>query len=291
MFRTALVMLALDPRDPPVLDAIAAAAGRLGVESLLIVHVEPRDELPDELAAGLTTLNVQRPEALDVAVTRMEAALPGVAVRALHRAGRPVDVLEDLIQEEDVDLLVIGRNPSDGVNSAWGPNGKKLMRAVTCSAFVVPVGTLWRGDHAVVGLDFSQNSTDALKVATRIADRVTCLYQYNLDSVAPATGSENDFEVQLTKNVLHHFEAAVLPELGDVPRPKLVLANAENASGLLAARADSDLTVVGSRGLSRIATVLLGSTAERIAGISRGTVLVVRRKGESLGVLAGLLHR
>jgi nucleotide-binding universal stress UspA family protein len=291
MFRTALVMLALDPRDPPVLDAIAAAAGRLGVESLLIVHVEPRDELPDELAAGLTTLNVQRPEALDVAVTRMEAALPGVAVRALHRAGRPVDVLEDLIQEEDVDLLVIGRNPSDGVNSAWGPNGKKLMRAVTCSAFVVPVGTLWRGDHAVVGLDFSQNSTDALKVATRIADRVTCLYQYNLDSVAPATGSENDFEVQLTKNVLHHFEAAVLPELGDVPRPKLVLANAENASGLLAARADSDLTVVGSRGLSRIATVLLGSTAERIAGISRGPVLVVRRKGESLGVLAGLLHR
>ena len=48
---------------------------------------------------------------------------------------------------------------------------------------------------------------------------------------------------------------------------------------------------LSSRGLSRIATVLLGSTAERVAGLCDGPLLVVRRKGEVIGLLEGLFHR
>ena len=57
---------------------------------------------------------------------------------------------------------------------------------------------------------------------------------------------------------------------------------------VLLSRAGDYLLVVGSRGLSRIATVLLGSTAVQPAGLADGPVLVIRRKGEVPGLAEGI---
>jgi nucleotide-binding universal stress UspA family protein len=48
---------------------------------------------------------------------------------------------------------------------------------------------------------------------------------------------------------------------------------------------------MGSRGLTPLAAMLLGSSADRVAGRSPGPVLIVRKKGNHMGLLAGLFHR
>ena len=83
----------------------------------------------------------------------------------------------------------------------------------------------------------------------------------------------------------------MLPDLPTERHPTLSLHAGTSASAVLLSRAGDDLLVVGSRGLSRIATVLLGSTAEQLAGLAVGPVLVIRRKGEVLGLVEGLFHR
>jgi nucleotide-binding universal stress UspA family protein len=60
------------------------------------------------------------------------------------------------------------------------------------------------------------------------------------------------------------------------------------ADALLAAAEGVDLLAVGSRGLSPLAAVFLGSTAERLAGKSPRPVLVVRRRGEARGLLGAI---
>jgi nucleotide-binding universal stress UspA family protein len=83
----------------------------------------------------------------------------------------------------------------------------------------------------------------------------------------------------------------VLPEVGAARAPTLTIVAGTEPSRTLAAHAAGRLLVVGSRGLSRLAALLLGSTAEGLAGRSEGPVLIIRAKGEALGVLEGLFHR
>jgi nucleotide-binding universal stress UspA family protein len=57
----------------------------------------------------------------------------------------------------------------------------------------------------------------------------------------------------------------------------------------LAAVRKMDMIVVGSRGLSRSAAAILGSTAERVLTVSPLPVLIVKRKGETVHLLDALL--
>jgi nucleotide-binding universal stress UspA family protein len=291
--KTALLMLALDERDPSVVDALVAAHTRLGVHNVLVVHVAAQDHLPEELSAGLSPGQVQRPAALDAAVEDLRARLgPHVRVRGEFGVGDPVEVLEELIQGHDVDLLVLGRDGRvEGAGAAWGPSGRKLMRTVSCSVLVVPAGARFDGKRAVVGLDFSSCSTMALQAAVQVADEVEAVYQYTLAAAGSGAITEAEFEQQLAANARQHFEVVVLPDLPIERHPTLALHAGDSASAVLLERAGEDLLVVGSRGLSRIATVLLGSTAEQLAGLAVGPVLVIRRKGEVLGLVEGLFHR
>jgi nucleotide-binding universal stress UspA family protein len=156
---------------------------------------------------------------------------------------------------------------------------------------VVPAGARFDGKRAVVGLDFSSCSTMALQAAVQVADEVEAVYQYTLAAAGAGGITEAEFEQQLAANARRHFEVVVLPDLPVERHPTLALHAGDSASAVLLERAGEDLLVVGSRGLSRLATVLLGSTAEQLAGLAVGPVLVIRRKGEVLGVVEGLFHR
>lgn len=290
MYRTTLVMLAFDDRDQDVMDAAANIAERVGLKRLLLAHVYKQDPFPAWMEAS--DVNVpERPVELDNATQAMKARLPGVDVVGIHAVGSPAEELQQIVAQEDVDLLIIGRAIPIGDEDGWGPSGRELIRSVTCSALVVPRMAEVHLRHAVVGLDFSHNSTDALKAATQIADHAEAIYQFDLSAVAVGTQTDEEFAAHLRDNALRHFEHDVLPALGDVPRPAFSVVQAEKASSMLIDHAADKLLVVGSRGMTRLATLLLGSTAERVAGKAKGPVLIVRNKGEQLGLLEGLIHR
>ena len=289
MFPTLLVMLALDDRDATVLDAVVAGAGPLGARRVIVAHVFARDTAPAFL--GGAGADPARPAALDAALESLRARLPSLEVTGLHAAGNPAEELGRIATAEDVDLLILGRQPAEDGETAWGPHGRSLLRSIACSALIVPRGAALLFDEAVVGLDFSHNSTAALRAAAALCGAVNALYQYDPRVVDASRQTTTEFEAELATNARRHFEEDVLPAVGAARPPSLTIVPGTEPSRTLAAHAGGRLLVVGSRGLSRLAALLLGSTAEGLAGRSEGPVLIVRAKGEALGVLEGLFHR
>ncbi len=292
MYPNALVMLADDERDASVLSALESCAEKLGVQTILLVHVALTDPLPRGLLAGIHLPDPPPPAALQEAVERLNAALPGVKVEGKHAVGAPAEVLDDLAKARDIDLLVMGRaSASQDGEPAWGPHGRHLLQTALCSMLVVPMGAMLKLDEVVVGLDFSRLAGESLLVGATIADHVVALCQYNTAAAAAGSITDDEFTTHLLEAAHRHFDKDLAPMLGNLPRPTLELATGDRASDVLIDRAGERLLIVGSRGLSRLALMLLGSTAERLAGRSIGPVLIVRRKGEVMGVLEGLVHR
>jgi nucleotide-binding universal stress UspA family protein len=291
-FPTALVMLAMDERDPALLEAVGRVADRLGVTRVLVAHVYRRDPFPSFLQDGLEDAESppEAPEELERALDQLRAALPDRELVGLHAVGDPAEELARIIQQEDADILVIGRNATHDDGPGWGPSGLTLLRTAGVSALVIPLGSHLDFDRVVCGLDFSHTSTDALRVAAAIATELEVVSQYHDHHTGRAHTSQS-FAERFKQNAQKHFEDNVLPLLPDGVTAHLEVLEGDKASQVLIDEAGNSTIVVGSRGLSKFAARLLGSTAERLAGHAHGPVLIVRKKGESLGLLEGMFHR
>lgn len=291
LFPVVLVMLALDEHDPSVLDAVAAGAERMGAHTVVLAHVSPLDPLVGTLGVGISYDSTTVPAGLSAAQADLQGRLPGCTVVTEHGRGAPDAVLSEIVQRRDVDLLVLGRLRTSHADEGWGPSGRSLLRTVTCSALVVPQGSRLDLTSAVVGLDFSSHAAHALGVACQLADTATAVCQYDLRAAGHGSLTDAEFAAELEKNARQHFADSVAQHLPPGAAPVLEVHSGDRASEVLLDRAGTALVVVGSRGLSKLATVLLGSTAERLAGRADGPVLIVRKKGEVLSLLEGLFHR
>ena len=295
-FPTALVMLAMDERDPALLDALARVADRLGVTRVLVAHVYRRDPFPSFLRDAFEAdddddgQEIEAPEQLNRALDQLRTVLPDRELVGLHAVGDPAEELTRIIQQEDADLVIIGRNATRGDGPGWGPSGLKLLRTAGVSALVIPLGSHIDFDRVICGLDFSHTSTDALRVAASIATELEVVSQF-ADVPTGRAHTTQTFAERFEQNARKHFEDDVLPMLPDGATASLQVIEGEKASQVLIDAAGNGTIVVGSRGLSKFAARLLGSTAERLAGHAHGPVLIVRKKGESLGLLEGMFHR
>lgn len=292
MYPTVIMMLALDNRDATVVDAFLSLAGRLGVQRLVVAHVLPHDPIPEVLRGSLPSPQRHVPPELQRYIDSLRAALPDVQVECHTALGSALTELETLQSELSPDLLVIGRAMFIGGKSAWGPSGQNLVRHARCAALVVPRGWKAPAEGAVVGVDFSSEAVGALATATRLFEDVACLYQYDLRLSASGAITEQQFTEQLERNARSHFEQDVRPHVGGSADLQLEMVPSTRASDALMDRAGTDRVIVmGSRGLSPLAAMLLGSTAERVAGRANVPVLISRKKGKVMGVIEGLAHR
>lgn len=291
MFATALLMCKVDEKDVDLIRAVEAGATPLGIKKLLVAHIHNQDPLPAPLVGLVEPPPPPRPPELDEAVTRLAAALPGIEVEGVVRAGPPEYVLAQLVDEFAVDLFIMGRNPAQGTTPGWGSASRKLLRLTTCSALVIPRGAALDLSSVVVGLDFSQYSTMALAVACQVSSHVKAIYQF--DAKVPAAGGmkEEPFRQQVEQRAREHLDKDILPWLPRGAAPELIIHPGGKVAEALFEHAGTKPIIMGSRGLTPLAAMLLGSSADRVAGRSPGPVLIVRKKGNHMGLLAGLFHR
>jgi nucleotide-binding universal stress UspA family protein len=292
MFKNVLVMLGLDHRDNSVLDAVIEAAPLLGFERLSLAHIHNRDPLPGPLAAlaGSRTLPEAPPE-LEEARARVAAALPGQVVEALHLVGIPEVELRAAVDSHDIDLVVLGRNPAVDGQPGWGSSRRKLLRLTTCSVLVVPYGSHLNLERVVLGMDFSQYATLCLGVACRIAKGIDCVYQYDTSTLGDSGVKHAEFREKLHQHAREWFDE-ILPQIGyGGRRPNFIAHSGGKVADVLIGYAKHDPIVMGSRGLTPLAALLLGSSADRTASHSLGPVFIVRKKGATMNLMERLFHR
>jgi nucleotide-binding universal stress UspA family protein len=170
--------------------------------------------------------------------------------------GRAATALISEVEREQHTLLVVGSHGLGRLAGfVIGSTATEIIHKAPCSVLVARKGSKSDGfpSKVVVGVDGSPESVAAYAVARRLSAR----FNAELSTVVAAGGKSVD--------------RRLVDLIIDGPREE---SPDEPVAALVAAAADADLLVVGSRGLHGLKA--LGSVSERVAHQAHSSVLVVR---------------
>jgi nucleotide-binding universal stress UspA family protein len=189
------------------------------------------------------------------AVASAEDAVGGLsAFETKVVRGIASEALIDEIEHVHDDLVVIGSHGQGRLRGiVIGSTATALVHKAPCSVLVARAAGRRYPRRIVVGIDGSRQSAVAYATAHRLAVR----FDSEVWSVVAHGGDGVDRE-QVAAIVDYHHE-----DLPDEP-----------VAALVAASADADLVIIGSRGLHGIKAI--GSVSERVAHQARCSTLIVR---------------
>ena len=210
--------------------------------------------------------------------------------------GKPLDELLNFIRRKDIDLVLNnGKNPDTHSLEI----AEKLARKAPCSVLLVPQGNKAKISKVLVAVDFSEHSSDAIDIGIAYASaaglsEIHCLHAYNVPMGYYKTGKS--FEA--FAEIMHQNAAALFEEYitgfdlkGLKVKPMFVLNEHPEAAIQDAVHKEHfDLLVLGSRGRSTGAAVLLGSVTEKLLWSTAHPLLAVKKKGTGLKVLEVLFN-
>jgi len=244
-----------------------------------IVYSRPHDEVVEDVRTVAIKAGVLEDRAGFLAV----AGKPAAAILATAAASR-------------AELIVIGTNGLHGIDRLLlGSVADTVLRRATCDVLSVPPRATRdpaRLATIVCGVDFSQESIDAVRAAFELSDRVGARVALVhavewLPEEQPADDVEfsaSDFRARLVHDAQQRLDALIGKEspLARAVRTKTVTGRAYREILRVAAHEHADLIVVGHRGRSRAAVPLLGSTVDAIVRGASCPVLTIRAPHEHL---------
>ncbi len=209
-----------------------------------------------------------------------------VQVRVLGGAGF-YDLLDQL-RQGDTDLILVGKSETNGAFV------EKLARKAPCSVMVVPPGRSVAYRRILVTTDFSDHSARAMEVAVAFArarkvKRLVCFNGYEIPHGQRRTGIpreqfRKDTEAS-RKRRFEEFRQQI--DFGEVAAAFVCRESPVAALGILkqAEQQNSDLLVMGARGMDALAAALLGSTTAQVVRETQIPTLVVKPKGAGRALL------
>jgi len=250
---------------------LASATGATLDVAYVIDTKRPHDaEVEPEAEAAL-----QRAEAI--------ASKEGVVATTKVVAGDPAEALLEEAADHAADLVSVG--PDAGLLGGTVPVGRvaaHVLRHAECSVMVGRgAGSMFPG-IVLCAVDGSDSSVETAGLAARIA--VAAGAELRLQHVIPIfAGDEREWTLDDDEPDPIEFEsAAQVARAADAhPIREMAMGRPEYAIVEAAERDGVDLVVVGSRGLSGVARVLLGSVSEYVAIHAHCSVLVARPRSAS----------
>lgn len=288
LFRHLLVGLTQSEADVGLL-RYAAMVARLGtVRKARFVHVLPtaatavtalsHDDALAAVKAVVASHFTDVPDHVDVACDVLKGPLLD---RLLQFAAE---------QEDDVAFVGCGRGDTSRRSLA-----RRLAMNASCSLWLVPDGSPPTIRRILVPVDFSEDSADAVQVATsmaRLVGATECVALHVYFNDAAVTFEEFDQVIRGQED--DAFRRFIAPIDCHGVRVTPLFVEAANVAGAILRTADehaADLIVLASRGRSQSAAILLGSVAEATLHETGVATLVVKHFGARLGLLQVLLDR
>jgi nucleotide-binding universal stress UspA family protein len=294
-YKNIVVCLNLSHVDPTVIRYAGLLTRTAKSERACFLHVVSRSALPEsflkeypQLAPAVDDMMQQR---LDDEIARHFEGFAGTARTAEILQGDKLKTLLARIRDDAVDLVILGRKREQSGHDSLE---KQLTRKAPCSVLIVPEGAEPAITRILCAIDFSDFSVNALDKALLYCRNIgipslTVAHYYDLPSGYSKLGlSAAQFAAQLEPHLHREFDACVarvdtsgvaidriIRRAGDVPK-----AIQEDAAAL-----NADLIVLGSRGRSAAASVFLGTMPEKLIWTTQTPMLVVKEKGEGVGLL------
>lgn len=295
-FERILIGIGQPQRDTQMLEYVGAVCRATGTKEIHLLHVRAA---PEAEAAGTAVAEVT-PESLSALAAEHLHGTGQERIITQVASGAPLVEILRYALEKEIDLIVVGRwrGPADQPpRPAILP--ERLTRKATCSVLVLPEDAKPAAVKVLVPVRDSECSANAATMACRIAavtgGTVCCLNVFHVGTGYLNVGmtleehtehmrvlAEQECErlLQRVETGGAHVAMKCVPDLYAVPVP-IILAEIDKES--------ADLVVIGARGRTGAAGVLLGKVTEQLIHESHVPVLAVKTKGECIGVLQALL--
>jgi SulP family sulfate permease len=205
------------------------------------------------------------------------------------------DVLDEVLAlaaDLKPDLLLLDENFTRDSHRSLA---RRLAMKAPCSVWMLPENSPGTISKILVPVDFSDCSADALRTAAAVAvsqglGEVTTVHVYFDDAVV-SYEEHASVVLEEQQSQFTHFLSRL--NLGDV-EVKTIWKENPNIGETIARTAQEqqcDLIVMGTRGRSQSAAILLGSETEQALTDSTIPTLAVKHFGPHLGILEALLDR
>jgi nucleotide-binding universal stress UspA family protein len=298
-FKRLLVGLDLSGREESTVQYAAMAAKMTKPRRIYFCHVASKSEILDEVIlqrhpelADCMDQDIIIEEMKNLVAESFED-LPDTKLHYQVVSDSPLRGLVRAAIDEDIDLMIVG---SKGTNRVLP---EKLARNAFCSILIVPHGASADVSRILVPLDYSDLSAEAMKVAMSCyrvgeAEYMQCQHAYRVPFGYHKLGktreefagimkehAESDYEEFIKEFDLEGINLKTDFRLDhDVSK---AVAKAVDESGIT-------IIIVGARGRTGSASLLLGSVTEKVIRKTSIPVLAVKKKGANLGFLQALFE-
>jgi SulP family sulfate permease len=281
-YRRALVALSLGDADFHLMDYVAMLSSINAIGKLDLVHVAAHhaSELQRIWDDRIQTVGEKFPDYI-----RSNCLFDHLS------EGDRTDKLLEFSAQRHNDVILVGHCASHNPRRSLA---RRLARKAPCSVWLFPDEAPVKLRRIVAPIDLSDHSADSLQEAIWIAilaglTEVTALHVY----FDPTTVTYNGREAQMfhkdADEVASFLQGVDAHGLRIVPR-SIEESNVAHAIHRVCTEQGADLIVMGTRGRSRAASILLGSETEQTLIESKISVLAVKHFGARRGFIDVLLH-
>jgi nucleotide-binding universal stress UspA family protein len=297
-----LVAVDLTEMDETLVQYVTMLSNQIALDKIYFFNVIKNFELPDEIVEKYPNVVAPQDEAARKEIQFTIDQEAGNQLKSEYEIkvveGNRAEQVLKWAKIKEVDLIVLGRKSGlDGEGIISG----KVVKLSPCSVIFVPEVLPNTLQKIVVPIDYSSASKLAFEFSLNLAKniqglKITCLNIYGIPSGYHTTGkSYEEFGEIMKNNSKDSFQKFIeyYDTKGKSIDAKFELDEKESISKKIyqfAVREKASAIVIGSKGRTQVAAILLGSIAEKLIQLNAQLpLIVVKQRRHNMDFLEALM--
>lgn len=301
-----VVGLDLSPLDETVIEYTALISKLLNVDKIYFIHVGKNLELPKEVLQKYPDLLAPVDEGIEFKIeekvkNKFDTGFYNNNIEIKISEGNPFEKLLKWIKIKEADLVIMGLKMARSKEEGLLP--RKITNLAPSSVLLVPENAKATITNIAVATDFSKYSYLALQAALTLqnvlkkAVEVFCQHIYEVPTGYHTTGKSYEEFANIMKKNSEELYDRFLKKFGLQDKKikcHFELDKVDNTAKAIqkaSIKNNANLIVVGSKGRTEAAAMLLGSIAEKLINYDHEIpLLIVKEKGENMTFIEALLN-